>query len=42
MDVYQQKIQESSSCLVHKAGCLSWSSEYIGIPLKEALMAVKG
>lgn len=26
MVVYQQKVRESSSCSVHAAGCLSWSS----------------
>lgn len=26
MVVYQQKVRKSSSCSVHEAGCLSWSS----------------
>ena len=29
MAVYQQKVQESSSCSVHEAGCLSWSSVFV-------------
>ncbi|KAL6049895.1 hypothetical protein STEG23_019450 [Scotinomys teguina] len=28
---YEQKVQESSSCSIHKAGCFSWSSVYTGI-----------
>ena len=31
MTVYQGKVQESSSCSVHDAGCLSWSSVDAGI-----------
>ena len=35
-----EKVQEPSSCSVHKAGCLRWSSVHAGIP-KQALMLVK-
>jgi hypothetical protein len=30
---YRRKVQESSSCLFHENGCLSWSSAYIRILL---------
>lgn len=40
--VFQGKLQESSSCSVYKAGCLRWSSVYVRIPKKSALMPVKG
>jgi hypothetical protein len=32
MAVYQWKDQQPSSCSVHEAGCLSFSSECAGIP----------
>lgn len=41
MAVYQHKVQESSSCSVHEARCLSWSSVYARILKKLALVPVK-
>lgn len=41
MAVYQQKVQESSSCSVHKGICLSWSSLFARIPKKSSLKQVK-
>ena len=41
MAVYQQEIQQYSSCSVHKAGCLSWSLLYSRIPKNQALIPVK-
>ena len=35
------KAQESSSCSVHKAECLSWSLVYAGVLKKSARMPVK-
>jgi hypothetical protein len=34
MAVSWLKSQKSSSCLVNRVGCLSWSSAYVGIPKK--------
>ena len=42
MAVYQQKVQESSRCSVHKAAYLSWPLVYARIPKKKAGRAVKG
>lgn len=33
-------IKARNSCLVHRAGCFSWSLDYIGIS-KKALMPIK-
>lgn len=41
MAVYQWKVQESSSCSVHKAGCLGWSAVYVRTLEKYVLMPVK-
>lgn len=41
MIVSRWKVQESTSCLVHKTRCLSWSSVDVRILKKHALMAVK-
>lgn len=35
------KVQESISCLAHKAGCLNWSSMDTGMLKRQALMAVR-
>jgi hypothetical protein len=40
-DLYQQKVQESSSCSVLDAGCLSWSLVYARTPKKYILVPVK-
>ena len=36
MSGYEQKVQESRSCSVHKAGCLNWSSVDPGTLKKQA------
>lgn len=41
MAVYQWEIQEWTSCLLHQAGCLNWSSLYTRILKKQALTPVK-
>jgi hypothetical protein len=41
MASYKQKVQESRSCSVHKAGLFSWSSVNAEIPKKYAIMTMK-
>lgn len=41
MDDYEQKVQNSSNCLVSKARCLNWSSLYARILKKWAPLPVK-